>query len=64
MEQASITSNECEQLQNARYRLTTVIPIVDKPVRHVYELTQDELDEFFDGYSEFAEFAIGLERLP
>jgi len=64
VEEANITSAEYDQIQNARYRLTTVIPIVNKPVRHVYLLTQDELDSFFDGYSDFAEFVVGLEMLP
>jgi len=37
--------------------------LVENPERRVYELTQEELDEFFDGYSEFAEFVISVERI-
>jgi hypothetical protein len=63
VEVAPVTPGEYDRIQGARYRLTTVVPIVDNPVRHVYVLTQEELEEFFDGYAEFAEFAVGLEML-
>jgi len=39
----------------------TIVPYVENPQRRVYLLTQEELDAFFEGYSEFAEFAISLE---
>jgi hypothetical protein len=45
------------------YRLTTIVPLVENPERHVYKMTQEELDDYFDGYTEFAEFAVGLERI-
>jgi hypothetical protein len=60
METSVITAIERDELAQARYRLTTVVPLSEKPERHVYVLTQDELDDFFDGYSEFAEFVVGL----
>jgi hypothetical protein len=63
LEKSVITPGELDGFRNARYRLTTIIPLVDKPERHVYVMTQDELDTFFDGYSEFAEFAVALEML-
>lgn len=59
---AVITPHDCDELAAARYRLTTVVPYVDKPERRVYLLTQEELDAYFEGYSEFAEFIVGLER--
>jgi hypothetical protein len=59
-----ITSADREEFQRARYRLTTVVPLVDEPEQRVYELTQDGLDTFLDGYSEFAEFLVALERIP
>ncbi|MBI2819231.1 MAG: hypothetical protein HYX73_04560 [Acidobacteria bacterium] len=62
-ETTTITLSERDEFQNARYRLTTVIPLVDKPKRQVYLLTQEELDAFFEGYSEFAEFAVALEKI-
>ena len=50
--------------QSARYRLTTVILYVDNPQWLTYVLSHKELEEFFDGYSEFGEFVVGIEQLP
>lgn len=63
VETVVISSEECDSLKSARFRLTTVVPLVENPENRVYELTQEELDEFFDGYTEFAEFVIGVERI-
>lgn len=63
IDRAVITATERDSFVSARYRLTTVVPLVDAPERRVYELTQEELDEFFDGYSEVAEFVVALERV-
>lgn len=43
--------------------LTTVVPYVDNPEQRVYVLNQDELDAFLEGYSEFAEFMVRLEKV-
>jgi hypothetical protein len=59
-----ISKAEVEAYQGARYRLTTVIPYLDNPQRLTYVLSHEELEEFFAGYSEFAEFVVGIERLP
>jgi hypothetical protein len=63
VERLPITPLQLETFQNARYRLTTVIPYVEKPEQLVYVLTQEELNDFFDGYAEFAEFIVALERV-
>lgn len=60
---AVISPQERDQLQSARYRVTTVVPYIEKPERRIYVFTQEELDEFFEGYSEFAEFVVGIERI-
>jgi hypothetical protein len=62
VERVAITPEERSALQEARYRLTTVVPFTEKPERRVYDLTQDELDLFVEGYSEHAEFMVSLER--
>jgi hypothetical protein len=62
VDQAVITPEERDSLQQARYRLTTVIPYTENPQRRVYVVTQDELDVFVEGYAEHAEFMIALER--
>jgi hypothetical protein len=59
-----INKADVEAYEAAHYRLTTVIPYVDRPQRLTYVLSHDELEGFFDGYSEFGEFVVGIERLP
>jgi hypothetical protein len=59
-----ISKAEVEVYQESRYQLTTIIPYVENPQRLTYVLSHEELEEFFDGYSEFAEFVVGIERLP
>ncbi len=61
--QEVIRPTEVDGYTQSRYRLTTVVPLVENPERRTYELTHEELEEFFDGYSEFAEFVVGIERL-
>lgn len=59
----TIMPQERDKLSTSNYRLTTIVPLVENPERHVYQMTQAELDDYFDGYSEFGEFVVGLERI-
>jgi hypothetical protein len=63
IEAAKISPQECADFKTSIYRLTTIVPLVENPERHVYRMTQEELDDYFDGYSEFAEFVVALERI-
>ena len=45
-----------------RYRMTTVVPLVKNPKRNTYILDQDGLDSFLDGYEEYAEFIVAIEK--
>jgi hypothetical protein len=63
VETSVITPAERDEFETGRYRLTTVVPYGGKPERRVYVLTQNELDAFFDSYSEFGEFVVGLEKI-
>jgi hypothetical protein len=63
VETTVITPEERDQLTTARYRLTTVVPLTDKPERRVYLFTQEEIDAFLESYPEYAEFIVGLERV-
>ena len=62
-EKKAIASKELDEFRDARYRLTTVVPYVEKPEQRFYVLDQEELDAFLDGYSEFAEFMVRLEKI-
>jgi hypothetical protein len=63
IEKTAIPQAEVETHYAAKYRVVTIIPLVESPQRVTYVLTHDELEDFFDGYSEFAEFVISIERI-
>jgi len=63
IEKTAITRAEVDACQAARYRVVSVIPLVDSPQRMTYVLTHEELENYFDGYFEFAEFIISVERI-
>ena len=63
VEKVVIPSEEVDGYAAARYRVTTIVPLVDNPTRNTYILDQSELDSFLEGYEEYAEFIVGVERL-
>lgn len=63
IEKVTITDTEVEAWRTARYRVVTIIPLVESPQRVTYVLTQDELEDYFEGYYEFAEFVVSVERI-
>jgi len=60
IEESIINHDELDENQNTIYRLTTVVPLVENPKKVVREVNQEQLDEFLDGYNEFAEFIIEI----
>lgn len=56
-----VSHDDVEHAMRIKYRVTTITPYVERPEQRVYEMTQEELDEFFSGYGEFAEFVIRVE---
>lgn len=63
LEKKVIAPQEQDEFASGRYRLTTVVPYVHNPEQRVYVLNQDELDAFLEGYPEFAEFMVRLEKV-
>lgn len=56
-----ITPEESDAYYNKkRYRLTSIIPLVENPKKVVRELTQEQLDAMLENYEEYAEFIIEL----
>jgi len=47
-----IGNDELEGWMEARYRITTVIPLVENPSINVRIIDQEEFDDFLDGYDE------------
>lgn len=63
LEEKIVSSDEVEHFQCLRYRLTTVIPLLHEPKMVVREVTKDQLDDYLEGYYEYAEFVVRLEPL-
>ncbi|MCF7892342.1 MAG: hypothetical protein K9L87_04860 [Candidatus Omnitrophica bacterium] len=61
-EEIIIDNKNVDEYMSAKYKVTTVVPLVEKPKKKIYILNQQELDEFFDGYNEFAEFIVGIKK--
>lgn len=58
-----ISSKNVESYSEAEYLLKTITPKVKKPEITTYRVNQRELDAFLEGYDEYAEFIVGLERI-
>lgn len=59
-----LTRDEVRELDEAVYELTTVIPTIPEGRRNKYTVNQRQLDQFLDGYNEYAEFLVALRPLP
>lgn len=61
VKEESITPQESDEYYHKkRYRLTSITPYVENPKKVVRELTQEQLDEVLENYSEYAEFIVEL----
>lgn len=63
VEKTVINSQDVEQYRSAKYKVMTIVPLVEKPTKNTYLLAQDDLDFFLDHYTEYAEFIINIERV-
>ncbi len=57
-----INQKEVDAYAKSNYILKTIIPYVEEPQLKTYKLNQVELDAFLEGYDEYAEFIISLEK--
>lgn len=58
-----LTQTEVDKYMEAQYRLITVIPYVENPIRNTRTVNQMQLDDFLEGYNEYAEFIVELSRV-
>jgi hypothetical protein len=63
VEETAVQPAEVHRYEQLSYRLTTIVPLVHGPRRIVREVTQHQLQDYLEGYYEFAEFVISLEPL-
>jgi len=57
-----IATEQVDQYRSARYRVTTIVPLVRNPTKNVYVFDQDALESFLEGYEEYAEFVVAVEQ--
>ncbi len=62
IESKSIGSDEVDIYLSSRYRVTTIIPFRENPVMNIYLLTKGELNDFLEGYDQYAEFLVSVEQ--
>lgn len=55
--------SEVNEYQNARYKITTICPSLESPEKYIRILDQEGLDILLEGYNEYAEFIVGVEKL-
>lgn len=57
-----ITDEERIKFTEQKYIVKTVTPYVTDPKMNTYIMTQKDLDDFLDGYSEYAEFLVEITK--
>ena len=62
VEKDVITPPEVDRYRSARYRVTTIVPLVENPTRNIYLFDQEALESFLEDYEEYAEFIVSVEQ--
>jgi hypothetical protein len=63
IESSEIDPTVLNEFMNARYRVTTITPLVDHPRKEVRIVDQEGLDELLEGYDEYAEFIVDVTKI-
>ena len=63
IESTEIDQTAVDEFMNAHYRITTIVPLVERPRKEVRIVDQEGLDELLEGYDEYAEFIIDVTRI-
>lgn len=58
-----LSAADVRAYMDAKYRITTVVPLIENPVQNVCILDQEGLDMFLEGYDEYAEFLVSIEKI-
>lgn len=58
-----ISPEEERESRSALYKIATIVPYVRQPEKRFYVMNLDQLDAFLEGYGEYAEYVVSIERL-
>lgn len=64
IESEVISKKDVDGFWGSKYKVTTIVPYVEKPIKNIRLLNQSQFDNFLEGYSEYAEFITSIERVP
>ena len=58
-----VSKKKLAEYMNAKYKVVSVVPLVEKPYVNKRVLNKEQLDQFLDGYDEYAEFLVEIKKL-
>lgn len=58
-----ISPKERDEYLKAKYHVTTIVPLAEGPYTNKYIFNRDQLDQFLEGYNEFAEFLAEIRKI-
>jgi len=63
IESVEVSQDIVDEYLSAKYRVTTIIPLIEQPKKEIRILDQEGLDELLEGYNEYAEFIIEVNKI-
>lgn len=61
VEKRPISKEQEKRYSGAKYKVTAITPYVDEPYLSTYILDKKGMDEFLNGYHEYAQYIVGVE---
>lgn len=58
-----ITKKKLSDYMEAKYEVTSVVPLVEKPYINKRILNQEQLDQLLEGHDEYAEFLVDIKKI-
>ena len=55
-----ISNEELDKYTKSEYRVITLVPYIEKPVKITRVLNQEALDRFLEDYEEYGEFLVDI----
>ncbi len=63
LETEIIDEGTLNEFEDSKYRVTTIVPLVNKPYKAMRVLDQEGLNELLEGYTEYAEFVVDITKI-
>lgn len=58
-----LSKKNLEEYMDAVYEVVSVVPLVEKPYINKRVLNQEQMEEFLEGYDEYAEFLVEIKKI-